>query len=94
MRAVHGFLFSNVEIIDPVTIWALVEIEAWLDTVDLMRAHSLPETSKYFKDNILASPVDQTDLNTFATVSIPLRMPASLFTKDWTVDSLCGLRVV
>ena len=48
VRAVHGFPFSNVEIIDPVTIWALVEIEAWLDTVDLRRAHSLPETSKYF----------------------------------------------
>ena len=52
--------------------------------MDLRRAHSLPESSQYFKDNILASPVDQAESNMCATPSIPLRMPASLFTKDRT----------
>ena len=82
IRAVHGFPISTTNITNQFTIRALVEIEAWLDTVDLRRAHSLPETSQYFKDNILASPVDQAESNMCATPSIPLRMPASLFTKD------------
>ena len=84
IRAVHGFPISTTKITDQFTIRALVEIEAWLDTVDLRRAHSLPESSQYFKDNILASPVDQAESNMCATPSIPLRMPASLFTKDRT----------
>ena len=82
IRVVHGF--PTTKISDQVTIRALVEIEAWLDTVDLRRAHSLPETSQYFKDNILASPVDQAKSNMCATASNPLRMPASLFIKDRT----------
>ena len=84
IRAVHGFPISASKITDQFTIRALVEIEAWLDTVDLRRAHSLPESSQYFKDNILACPVDQVESNMCATPSIPLRMPASLFTKDRT----------
>ena len=59
VRVVHGYPVFATPIIDPVTIRELVEIEAWLDTVDLRRAHLLPETSKFFKDNILASPMDQ-----------------------------------
>ena len=59
IRAVHGFPISMTKISDQFTIRALVEIEAWVDTVDLRWAHSLPTTSQYFKDNILASPVDQ-----------------------------------
>ena len=84
VRVVHGYPICTTNIVDPVTIRALVEIEAWLDTVDLRRSHSLPETSKYFKDNILASPMDQSESNSFAAASIPLRMPASLFTKEKT----------
>ena len=55
VRVVHGYPICTTNIVDPVTIRALVEIEAWLDTVDLRRSHSLPETSKFFKDNILAT---------------------------------------
>ena len=84
VRVVHGYPICTTNIVDPVTIRALVKIEAWLDTVDLRRSHSLPETSKYFKDNILASPMDQSESNSFAAASIPLRMPASLFTKEKT----------
>ena len=84
VRVVHGYPICTTNIVDPVTIRALVEIEAWLDTVDLHRSHSLPETSKYFKDNILASPMDQSESNSFAAASISLRMPASLFTKEKT----------
>ena len=84
IRVVHGYPVFTTPIIDPVTIRALVKIEAWLDTVDMRRAHSLPEASKFFKENILASPMDQNEANNFATASIPLRMPASMFTKDRT----------
>ena len=63
IRAVQGFTISTTAISNQVIIRALVEIEAWLVTVDLRRAHSLPETSQYFKDNILASLVDQAESN-------------------------------
>ena len=63
IRVVHGYPVFTTPIIDPVTIRALVKIEAWLDTVDMRRTHSLPETSQYFKDNILASLVDQAESN-------------------------------
>ena len=81
----HGYPVFTTPIIDLVTIRALVEIEAWLDTVNMRRAHLLPETSKFFKDNILASPMDQNETNNFATASIHVYQGQDCFCRSGVV---------
>ena len=64
---------------DQVTIRSLLEIEAWLASVDPRRLHSLQNTSKHLFDALEAG---QCEKSNFGSLSIPLRLPASLHTKD------------
>ena len=79
IQILHGYPLSNVDIEDQVTIRGLLEIEAWLTSIDTRRLHSLGKTSIYFCNQLSAS--DGTT-NKACELSIPLRMPASLHTRD------------
>ena len=79
IRIIHGYPLPIHPIEDQVTIRSLLEIEAWLASVDPRRLHSLLNTSKHFVDALEAGECDKSN---FGSLSIPLRLPASLHTKD------------
>ena len=59
-----------------------MEIEAWLASADQRRFHSLGRTSVFFTTSYLSSKTDnKSDLS---KAVIPLRLPASLFSKERT----------
>ena len=53
VRIVHGYPVVSTPIVDPATIHGLLEIEAWLASVDNRRAHSLHSTSKFYINTLL-----------------------------------------
>ena len=79
IRIIHGIPLPIHPIEDKVTICSLLEIEAWLASVDPRRLHSLQNTSKHFCAALEAAESGKSD---FGSLSIPQRLPASLHTKD------------
>ena len=67
------------QIEDPVTIRSLLEVEAWLASVDPRRLHSLQKTSSHLCSALEAAEGGKHEMG---SLSIPLRLPASLHTKD------------
>ena len=82
IRALHGYPVCADTVSNQLTIRALMEIEAWLASSDQRRLHSLGRTSEYFTANFLSSKED--NKSGLATAVIPLRLPASLFSKERT----------
>ena len=58
-----------------------MELEAWLEMADNRRAHSMDLTSKHFVKNILLTG-DGAGSSSIATAGIPLRMPASIYSRE------------
>ena len=84
VRAVHGYPVVSTPVVDPATIRGLLEIEAWLASVDHRRAHSLRSTSEYYINTLLDNKKPTETANPLASISLPIRMPASLFSKERT----------
>ena len=82
IRALHGYPVCADTVSNQLTIRALMEIEAWLASSDQRRLHSRGRTSEYFTANFLSSKED--NKSGLATAVIPLRLPASLFSKERT----------
>ena len=78
VRAVHGFPMACHVIEDSMTIRGLLEIEAWLKSVDKPRTHSLPATGMYFEEILLTT----TTPNPAGLLGIPLRLPSSFFSSE------------
>ena len=81
VRALHSYPLPIMTITDQVTIRALMELEAWLEMADSRRAHSMELTSKHFVKNILLTG-DGAGSSSIATAGIPLRMPASIYSRE------------
>ena len=79
VRALHGYPFPTRTITDQVNIRDLMELEAWLDMADNRRAHSI--TSKYFIKHTLLTG-DGTGCSSISSAGIPLRMPASIYSRE------------
>ena len=82
VRSVHGFPILPCELLDPATIRGLLEIEAWLTSVDQRRSHSLRSTSEFFVNTVLTTRQQSDNANLLAAATMPLRMPVSLFSKE------------
>jgi len=80
VRAIHGFPMPSHCIEDSMTIRGLMEIEAWLKSVDKRRTHSLPATGMYFEEILLSG--DSSAPNSAGQLGIPLRMPTSFFSTE------------
>ena len=78
VRAVHGFPMACHVIEDSMTIRGLLEIEAWLKSVDKRRTHSLPATGMYFEEILLTTATP----NPAGLLGIPLRLPSSFFSSE------------
>ena len=81
VRALHGFPMPMQVITDQITIRGLMEVESWLAMADQRTAHSLAHTSTYFIDNILLMEL-KTKSSSIAKAGIPLRLPASIYSKE------------
>ena len=81
VRALHGFPLPMQVITDQITIRGLMEVESWLAMADQRRAHSLAHTSTYFIDKILLTEL-KTESSSIAKAGIPLRLPASIYSKE------------
>ena len=74
----------TVTITDQVTIRGLMEVESWLAMADQRRAHSLKYTSKFFMNNHLLTETE-TEAGSISKADIPLRLPASIYSKEKSV---------
>ena len=82
IRALLGYPFSseNYNITDQLTIRSLME--ARLASTDQRRFHSLGRTSEYYTSSYLSCKAEKK--SNLSTAVIPLRLPASLFSKERT----------
>jgi len=87
IRVVHGIPILAEEFTDMVAIRALLDILDWLENIDKRNTHILPETNKWFKENVLLNGGSS---SRYGSLQIPYRLPAGFRSKDSAIFTLGG----
>jgi len=87
IRVVHGIPILAEDFSDMVAIRALLDIMDWLENIDKRNTHILPDTNRWFKENVLFNGDSSSRLG---LLRIPYRLPAGFRSKDTAIFTLGG----